>query len=72
MPRLVLATLALLLLPALPAAADHVGPCWHEYADAALHGVKRPREAVGVLLDTAYGCTGIDQLCEVMDPCILP
>ena len=68
-----LALFVLTLGVATPAAtADHVGPCWHEYAEAALYGATHPREAVGVLLDTVYGCTDARELCRYIDPCILP
>ena len=70
---LVIAALALALVaPALPpAAADHVGPCWHEYIDAVLYSIgQSPKQILWNVGDAVRGCTD-DVVCDVIDPCVL-
>lgn len=64
---------AALALPAVPTAnAGHVGPCWHEYAEAVLYSIgKSPKDMLFTIGGTVSGCTD-DVVCDVIDPCVLP
>lgn len=52
-----LATLALLATVAPPAAASHMGPCTHEYAEAAIYGVQHYKTGgLGVAVNVIVYC----------------
>lgn len=71
---LLLTTLGILFAAAPVANGAHAGPCWHEYAEAALYGALHPKEAVRTVRATVSYCLGQEAgwICEVMDPCLLP
>lgn len=71
---LFISVLSLALAAAPVSNARHAGPCWHEYAEAALYGATHPKEAVRVITGTVSSCVGQEAgwLCEVIDPCPLP